>query len=154
MDIAKLAGVDALKLVVMIVQATRTVRHNKKTCQQLVQHVQIIGDLLEKLQTSEMMQQPEIRNGLNELEQILREAYMLVTSCQNSNYVYHLFMGAKRADQFRVLQNRLNSCLQVFPTHQPHRHHRSPGANSRNRTASSIAGIKRGTETVCRLLIL
>ncbi|XP_012703468.1 cysteine-rich receptor-like protein kinase 15 isoform X2 [Setaria italica] len=115
MDIAKLAGVDAIKLVVMIVQASQTVRHNKKTCQQLVQHVQIIGDLLKKLQASEMMQQPEIRNGLSELEQILREAYMLVTSCQNNNYVYHLFMAAKQADQFRVLQNRLNSCLQVFP---------------------------------------
>ena len=74
MDIAKLAGVDAVKLVVMIVQAARTARYNKKTCQQLVEHVQIIGDLLRKLQASEMMQQPEIRNGLNELEQILREA--------------------------------------------------------------------------------
>ncbi|XP_034568964.1 cysteine-rich receptor-like protein kinase 7 isoform X2 [Setaria viridis] len=115
MDITKLAGVDAIKLVVMIVQASQTVRHNKKTCQQLVQHVQIIGDLLKKLQASEMMQQPEIRNGLSELKQILREAYMLVTSCQNNNYVYHLFMAAKQADQFRVLQNRLNSCLQVFP---------------------------------------
>jgi len=115
MDIAKLAGVDAVKLVVMIVQAARTARHNKTTCRQLVQHVQIIGDLLRKLQASEMMQQPEIRNGLNELEQILREAYMLVMSCQNNNYVYHLFMGRRQADQFRVLQNRLNSCLQVFP---------------------------------------
>ena len=114
MDIAKLAGVDAVKLVVMIVQAARNARHNKKTCQQLAQHVQIIGDLLRKLQASEMMQQPEIRNGLNELEQILREAYMLVTSCQNNNYVYHLFMGGRQADQFRVLQNKLNSCLQVF----------------------------------------
>jgi interleukin-1 receptor-associated kinase 1 len=51
MDIAKLAGVDAVKLVVMIVQAAQTVRHNKKTCQQLVHHVEIIGDLLKKLQT-------------------------------------------------------------------------------------------------------
>lgn len=81
MDIVKLAGVDAVKLVVMIVQASQTVRRNKNTCQQLVQRAQIIGDLLKKLQDSEMMQQLEIRNGLNELEQILREAYMLVTSC-------------------------------------------------------------------------
>jgi interleukin-1 receptor-associated kinase 1 len=115
MDIAKLAGVDAIKLVVMIVQAAQTVHHNKKTCQQLVHHVQIIGDLLKKLQTPEMMQHPETRNGLNELEEILREAYMLITSCQNNNYIYHLFTGKKQADQFRILQNRMNSCLQVFP---------------------------------------
>lgn len=56
MDIAKLAGVDAVKLVLIIVEAAGTVRHNK-TCQQLVQHVQIIGELLKKL--------------LNELEEIL-----------------------------------------------------------------------------------
>ncbi|CAD6255382.1 unnamed protein product [Miscanthus lutarioriparius] len=95
--------------------AAQTVRHNKKTCQQLVHHVQIINDLLKKLQTPEMMEHPETRNGLNNLEEILREAYMFVTSCQNNNYVYHLFTGKKQADQFHILQNRMNSCLQVFP---------------------------------------
>ncbi|TVU23596.1 hypothetical protein EJB05_25970, partial [Eragrostis curvula] len=115
MDITKLAGVDAVKLVMMILQAAQKVRHNKKTCQQLVHHVQIIGDLLKKLQRSEMMQQPEIRNGLNKLEEILCEAYMLVTSCQKNNYIYHLVMSGKQAEQFRVLQNRIASCLQVFP---------------------------------------
>jgi hypothetical protein len=109
MDIAKLAGVDAVKLVVMIVQAAKRVRHNKKTCKQLVHYVQI-----KKLQNSEMMQQPEIRNGLSELKEILREAYMLVPSRQN-NYMYHLVMSRKQAEQFRVLQNRIDSCLQVFP---------------------------------------
>uniref|UniRef100_A0A0A8ZBG1 Protein kinase domain-containing protein n=1 Tax=Arundo donax TaxID=35708 RepID=A0A0A8ZBG1_ARUDO len=99
----------------MIMQSAQTVRHNKKTCQQLVHHVQIVGNLLKKLQNSEMMQQPEIRNGLNELEEILREAYMLVTSCQNNNYIYHLVMSGKQAEKFRVLQNRIASCLQVFP---------------------------------------
>jgi hypothetical protein len=115
MDIAKLAGVDAVKLVVMIVQAAKRVRHNKKTCKQLVHFVQIIGDLLKKLQNSEMMQQPEVRNGLSELKEILREAYMLVPSRQNNNYMYHLVMSRKQAEQFRVLQNRIDSCLQVFP---------------------------------------
>ncbi len=115
MDIAHLAGLDAVKLVRMIMQAAQKVRHNKKICQQLVHHVQIVGDLLKKLQTSEMMQQPEIRNGLNELEEILREGYMLVTSCGSSSYIYHFFMGDQLADQFRVVQSRIDSSLQVFP---------------------------------------
>uniref|UniRef100_A0A0E0J599 Protein kinase domain-containing protein n=1 Tax=Oryza nivara TaxID=4536 RepID=A0A0E0J599_ORYNI len=115
MDIAHLAGLDAVKLVRMIMQAAQKVRHNKKICQQLVHHVQIVGDLLKKLQTSEMMQQPEIRNGLNELEEILREGYMLVTSCGSSSYIYHFFMGGQLADQFRVVQSRIDSSLQVFP---------------------------------------
>ena len=115
MDLAHLAGLDAVKLVRMIVQAAQKVRHNKKICQQLVHHVQIVGDLLKKLQTSEMMQQPEIRDGLNELKEILREAYMLVTSCESSSYIYHFFMGGQLADQFRVLPSRIDSYLQVFP---------------------------------------
>ena len=115
MDITHLAGLDAVKLVRMIVQAAQKVRRNKKTCQQLVHHVQIVGDLLKKLQTSEMMQQPEVRNGLNELEEVLRDAYVLVTSCESSSYIYHFFMGGLQADQFRVLQNRIDSCLHVFP---------------------------------------
>jgi hypothetical protein len=136
MDIAKLAGVDAVKLVVMIVQAAKRVRHNKKTCKQLVHYVQI-----KKLQNSEMMQQPEIRNGLSELKEILREAYMLVPSRQNNNYMYHLVMSRKQAEQFRVLQNRIDSCVPPsFSTHQSHRHHRSPGPNSRNHTACMLKG--------------
>ncbi|KAJ1256601.1 hypothetical protein BS78_K341200 [Paspalum vaginatum] len=115
MDIAKLAGFDAVKLVVMIVQAAQTVRYNKKTCQQLVHRVQIIGDLLKNMPTSEMMQHPEIRNGLSDIDEILREAYMFVMSFQNNNWIYHLITAKKKADQLRVLQNRMDSCLQVFP---------------------------------------
>jgi interleukin-1 receptor-associated kinase 1 len=115
MDIAQPAGVDAVKLVVMIVQAAQTVRHNKNTCQQLVHRVQIIGDLLNRLQSSGKMQQPEVRSPLKVLEEILREAYMLVASCRNSNYICQFFMGQKRADQFRVVNNRIDSYLLLFP---------------------------------------
>ncbi|XBH76140.1 hypothetical protein VPH35_102832 [Triticum aestivum] len=115
MDIAQPAGVDAVKLVVMIVQAAQTVRHNKKTYQQLVNRAQMIGDLLGKLQGSEKLQQPEIRSPLKVLEGILGEAYTLVKSCQNSSYVYQLLMGRKQADQFHVVQNKIDSYLLLFP---------------------------------------
>ncbi|KAM3296692.1 hypothetical protein ACQJBY_038842 [Aegilops geniculata] len=115
MDIAQPAGVDAVKLVVMIVQAAQTVRHNKKTCQQLVNRAQMIGDLLEKLQGSEKMQQPEIQSPLKVLEGVLGEAHTLVKSCQNSSYVYQFLMGRKQADQFRVVQNKIDSYLLLFP---------------------------------------
>uniref|UniRef100_A0ACD5X1C7 Uncharacterized protein n=1 Tax=Avena sativa TaxID=4498 RepID=A0ACD5X1C7_AVESA len=115
MDITQPAGVDAVKLVVMIVQAAQSVRRNKKTCQQLVHRAQIIGALLNKLQSSGKMQQPEIRSPLKVLEEILREAYVLVTSCRNSNYIYQFLMGRKQADQFRVVQNKIDSYLLLFP---------------------------------------
>ncbi|KAF7082562.1 hypothetical protein CFC21_086429 [Triticum aestivum] len=115
MDIAQPAGADAVKLVVMIVQAAQTVRHNKKTCQQLVNRAQMIGDLLEKLQGSEKMRQPEIQSPLKVLEGVLGEAHALVKSCQNSSYVYQLLMGRKQADQFRVVQNKIDSYLLLFP---------------------------------------
>ncbi|XP_037454896.1 serine/threonine-protein kinase-like protein ACR4 [Triticum dicoccoides] len=115
MDIAQPAGADAVKLVVMIVQAAQTVRHNKKTCQQLVNRAQMIGGLLEKLQGSEKMRQPEIRSPLKVLEGVLGEAHALVKSCQSSSYVYQFLMGRKQADQFLVVQNKIDSYLLLFP---------------------------------------
>lgn len=115
MDVVQPAGVDAVKLVLMIVQAAQTVCHNKKTCQQLAHRTQMIGDLLKKLQSSGKMRQPEVRSPLEVLEDILREAYMLIKSCQNSNYMYQILMGRKQADQLRVVQNRIDSYLLLFP---------------------------------------
>lgn len=115
MDVVQPAGVDAVKLVLMIVQAAQTVRHNKKTCQQLAHRTQMIGDLLKRLQSSGKMRQPEARSLLEVLEDILCEAYMLIKSCQNSNYMYQILMGRKQADQLRVVQNRIDSYLLLFP---------------------------------------
>lgn len=113
--VAQLTGVDAGGLVSMIVQAVGTVRRNKKECRKLARRVGIVGDLLQRLQDPETMQDPVVRKPLSELEETLRHAYTLVSSCQNSSMVYRLFCGWKQADQLREVQESITFCLIVFP---------------------------------------
>lgn len=113
--IAQLVGVDTLGLISMIVQAAQTVRRNKETCQELVQDVQLINDLLRMLQDPEMMQRAEIVNALNGLEGTLQEAYDLISSCQDCSAAYRIFMGWKQTDQFRRVKKKIAKHLRFYP---------------------------------------
>ncbi|VAI17590.1 unnamed protein product [Triticum turgidum subsp. durum] len=113
--IAQLVGVDALGLISTIVQAAQTVQRNKETCQELVQDVQLINGLLRMLQNPEMMQREEIVNALNGLEGTLREAYSLVSSCQDCSTTYRIFMGWKHTDQFRRVKKKIAKHLRFYP---------------------------------------
>ncbi|XP_039771766.1 putative cysteine-rich receptor-like protein kinase 31 [Panicum virgatum] len=112
--VAQLAGVDAGGLISMIIQAVQTVHRNREECRQLVHHVMMISDLLQMLQQSEMMQRSEIRRPLEGLEDTLRQAYMLVTSCQQSNAMYR-FMAGNQAQKFRDIRDRIDSYLRIYP---------------------------------------
>ncbi|CAM0150367.1 unnamed protein product [Urochloa decumbens] len=113
--VAQLGGVDAGGLISMIVQAVQTVHRNKEECRQLVHHVMMISDLLQLLQQSEMMQSQEIRRPLDGLVDTLRQAYMLVTSCQQSNIMYRFLMAGNQAQKFRDIRDRIDSYLRIFP---------------------------------------
>ncbi|WVZ49900.1 hypothetical protein U9M48_001220 [Paspalum notatum var. saurae] len=113
--VAQLVGVDALSLITMIAEAARTVRRNRATCQQLVRRVEMIGGLLRRLQDTQLMHQPETRSPLEELEETLRRAYLLVRSCQRRGYAYRCFMGARHADDLREVQEEIGFYLQLFP---------------------------------------
>ncbi|CAN6382002.1 unnamed protein product [Urochloa humidicola] len=113
--LAQLAGVDAGGLISMIIQAVQTVHRNREECRQLVHHVMMIGDLLQLLQQSEMMPRPEIRRPLDGLEDTLWQAYVLVTSCQQSNIMYRFFMAWNQAQKFRDVRDRIDSYLRIYP---------------------------------------
>ncbi|KAG2632426.1 receptor-like serine/threonine-protein kinase SD1-6 [Panicum virgatum] len=113
--IAQLSGLDAFGLTSMIMKAVHTVRRNKKACKQLEQRVQMIADLLQSIEGSEMMQRPETRRPLDGLEHTLCCAYILVTSCQNSRNIYLFFYGEKLANKFSEVQNSIDFYLQLFP---------------------------------------
>ena len=113
--VAQLVGVDAYSLITMIAEAARTVRRNRATCQQLARRVEMIGGLLRRLQDTQLMQQPETRSPLEELEETLRRAYLLVRSCQRRGYAYRCFMGARHADDLREVQEEIGFYLQLFP---------------------------------------
>ncbi|XP_047089715.1 G-type lectin S-receptor-like serine/threonine-protein kinase At1g11410 [Lolium rigidum] len=114
-SMAQLAGVDAYGLINMIVEAVQTVKRNRETCQQLARRVKMIGDLLQRLESTQLMQHQETRNPVEQLEETLRHTYMLITSSQDSGYLYSCFMGGKQADQLREVQNDITFYLQLFP---------------------------------------
>lgn len=113
--VAQFAGVDAYGLIKMIAEAAQTVRRNRATCLQLARRAMMIGDLLHQLHAAQLMQQPETRNPMEQLEETLRRALLLVRSCQGRGYLYRCFMGARHADELREVQGEITFYLQLFP---------------------------------------
>ncbi|XP_066338562.1 receptor-like serine/threonine-protein kinase SD1-8 isoform X2 [Miscanthus floridulus] len=113
--VAQLSGLDAGGLIWMIIQAVQTAQRNREECRQLANHVMIISDLLQLLQQPGMMSSPQISRPLDGLKDTLRQAYMLVTSCQRSSTIYRFFMAGNRAQQFRDVRNKIDSYLRIFP---------------------------------------
>ncbi|KAF7046113.1 LOW QUALITY PROTEIN: hypothetical protein CFC21_112311 [Triticum aestivum] len=114
-SIAQLAGVDAYGLITMIVEAARTVRRNRETCQLLARRVKMIGDLLQQLESMQLMQHTETRNPAEQLEETLRHTYMLIRAHHNEITFYSCFLGGKQADQLHQVQNEITFYLQLFP---------------------------------------
>lgn len=115
-SVAQLTGVDAVKLIGMIVTAANTARMHKKNCRQFAQHLKLIGNLLQQLKISEMKKTcPEILEPLEGLEDALRRSYVHVNSCQDRSYLYLLAMGWNIVYQFRKAQNEIDRYLKIIP---------------------------------------
>ncbi|CAK8562093.1 unnamed protein product [Lathyrus sativus] len=71
-NVAQLTGLDAVKLIGMIVKAANTAQMHKKNCRQFAQHLRLIGNLLDQLKISELKKYPETREPLEQLEDALR----------------------------------------------------------------------------------
>lgn len=113
--VAQLTGLDAVKLIGMIVKAAATARMHRKNCRQFAQHLKLIGNLLEQLKVSELKKYPETREPLEQLEDALRRSYVLVDSCQNRSYLYLLAMGWSLVYQFRKAQSEIDRYLRIVP---------------------------------------
>ncbi|KAL6959909.1 Ca(2+)-dependent cysteine protease [Sarracenia purpurea var. burkii] len=114
-NVAQLTGIDAVRLIGMIVKAASTARMHKKNCRQFAQHLKLIGNLLEQLKISELKRYPETREPLELLEDALRRSYILVNSCQDRSYLYLLAMGWNIVYQFRRAQNEIDRYLKIVP---------------------------------------
>ncbi|XP_044507835.1 protein MID1-COMPLEMENTING ACTIVITY 1 isoform X2 [Mangifera indica] len=114
-NVAQLTGVDAVRLIGMIVKAASTARMHKRNCRQFAQHLKLIGNLLEQLKISELKKYPETREPLEQLEDALRRSYILVNSCQDRSYLYLLAMGWNIVYQFRKAQNEIDRYLRIVP---------------------------------------
>jgi Cys-rich protein (TIGR01571 family) len=114
-NVAQLTGIDAVRLVSMIVRAATTARMHKRNCRQFAQHLRLIGNLLEQLKISELKRYPETREPLEQLEDALRRSFVLVNSCQDKSYLYLLAMGWNIVYQFRKAQNEIDRYLRLVP---------------------------------------
>ncbi|XP_068646787.1 cell number regulator 13-like isoform X1 [Aristolochia californica] len=114
-NVAQLTGLDAVRLIGMIVKAASTARMHKKNCRQFAQHLKLIGNLLEQLKISELKKYPETREPLEQLEDALRRSYILVNSCQDRSYLYLLAMGWNIVYQFRKAQGEIDRYLKIVP---------------------------------------
>ncbi|TKW31450.1 hypothetical protein SEVIR_2G107300v4 [Setaria viridis] len=117
-SVAQLTGVDAFVLITTIVRVAATARRNRKTCRELAEQVERIGDLLRSLEEQPgmgIMRRPETSAPLMELHGTLRRACAVVESCRRGGYVRGLFTGGSRAASLRDVQSRIAFFLQLFP---------------------------------------
>jgi hypothetical protein len=112
-NIAQLTGLDAVKLISLIVRAASTTRLHKRNCRRFAQHLKLIGGLLEQLHVSELRKYLEMREPLEQLEDALRWGYLLVNSCQDRSYLYLLAMGWNIVYQFRKAQSEIDNYLRL-----------------------------------------
>lgn len=113
--VAQLAGLSAGALIGLIVRAANTARMHKHNCNQFAQHVKMIGNLLDQLRVSELEKYPETREPLEQLEDALRRAYLLINSCQERSYLYLIAMGWSIVYQFRRAQEEIDRYLRIIP---------------------------------------
>uniref|UniRef100_M8BKQ0 MCAfunc domain-containing protein n=1 Tax=Aegilops tauschii TaxID=37682 RepID=M8BKQ0_AEGTA len=114
-NIAQLTGLDAVRLIGLIVKAAATARMHKSNCRRFAQHLKLIGGLLEQLRVSELKKYPETREPLEQLEDALRRGYLLVNSCQDRSYLYLLAMGWNIVYRFRTAQTEIDNYLRLVP---------------------------------------
>ncbi|XP_057981585.1 cell number regulator 13-like isoform X3 [Malania oleifera] len=114
-NVAQVAGVDAMGLISMIAKAARNAATHRRNCEQLAGHVAIIGNLLEKLSSTELRRFPETGEPLDGLEDALKNALDLVESCRERSYLYLLAMGWSVVYQFRRAQAEIDRYLKLLP---------------------------------------
>ncbi|XP_077246642.1 cell number regulator 13-like [Tasmannia lanceolata] len=114
-NVAQLTGLDAVRLIGMIVKAANMARMHKKNCRQFALHLKLIGNLLQQLKISELKRYPETREPLEQLEDALRRSFILVNSCKDRSYLYLLAMGWNIVYQFRKAQGEIDRYLKIVP---------------------------------------
>lgn len=114
-SVAQVMGVDALSLVSKIVTAARNATTHRRNCEQMAEHVKIVGNLLEKLKSTELRNFPATGEPLDRLEEALGRALELVESCRDKSYLYLLAMGWSVVYQFRQVQTDIDRYLKLLP---------------------------------------
>ncbi|CAL9160799.1 unnamed protein product, partial [Musa hybrid cultivar] len=114
-NVAQLAGLDAVRLIIIIVEAAAKARIQKQNCRELSDYLQLIGHLLEPLDMSDLKTYPETRAVLERLENALKKAYILVNICQNHSFLYLMAMGWMLEHRFQKVEAEIERYLRLIP---------------------------------------
>ncbi|GJN39210.1 hypothetical protein PR202_gb28314 [Eleusine coracana subsp. coracana] len=120
-SLLQLLGVDAFGLASMITQAALTARRNRDACQQLAEHVRVVAGLLRRIHQTlpRLRRHPETRRPLEQLDDALRRAYLLVRSCGHEqaarSYLYRLVTGASTAAKLRAAEEEIDRYIRLIP---------------------------------------
>jgi hypothetical protein len=114
-NIGQLTGINAVQLIGMIVQAANNARMHKKNCRQFAHHLKLISNLLEQLSLTDLKERPETREPLEQFEESLRKAVLLVESCRDKSYLYLVAMGWVYVNKFRDYQDEIDKYLRLIP---------------------------------------
>ncbi|WVZ78799.1 hypothetical protein U9M48_026450 [Paspalum notatum var. saurae] len=114
-SVAQLAGVDALGLASMVVQAALAARRHRDACRRLAQHVEVVGGLLRELELAELMRREATRRPIEQLRGALRRCYALVTACQDCGYLRGLLVGARMAEELRAAEQEIDMFIRLVP---------------------------------------
>lgn len=87
----------------------------RTNCVQIATHLKMIGNLLEKLKSTDLINSPATREPLDGLEDVLRRTLELVDSCRHRSYLYLLAMGWSIVYQFRQAQAEIDRFMKILP---------------------------------------
>ncbi|XP_021295617.1 cell number regulator 13-like isoform X2 [Herrania umbratica] len=108
-------GLNSLGLTTLIVASARNASTYRKNCEQLAEHVKLIGNLLEKLKSTDLVTLPAVKEPLDGLDEALKKALDLVESCRDKSCLYMLALGWSIVYQFRRVQAEIGRYLQLVP---------------------------------------
>ncbi|KAK6932973.1 PLAC8 motif-containing protein, partial [Dillenia turbinata] len=116
-NIAQVTGLELTALISKITTAAKKTTTHQTNCQQLANHVTLIGNLLDKLKTTsdDLWTFPATREPLELLEDSLGRALDLVECCGEKSYLYMLAMGWTVVYQFRQVQIDIDRYLKLLP---------------------------------------
>ena len=113
--VAQLTGLDSIKVIALIVNSANNARMHKKNCKHFAQHLKLIGNPLQQLKLSELLECPETREPIERLEEALRKGFLLVNSCKDRSYLYLLALGWNIVSQFKESQAEIDRLLGLIP---------------------------------------
>jgi hypothetical protein len=83
------------------------------------QHLELISNLLEQLNLTDLKQRPDCREPLEHLEHALCKAVVLVESGRDTSYLYFVAMGWVYVTKFCDYQDEIEVKVQKNPAQPP-----------------------------------